>query len=53
VTELITGIDSGKAQLMIASGEKLKYTQKDVKLTGHAIEWSMPKTPRHSCFHRA
>ena len=38
VTELITGIDLVKAQLMIASGEKLKYVQKDVKLTGHAIE---------------
>ena len=38
VTELITGIDLVKAQLMIASGEKLKYTQKDIKLTGHAIE---------------
>jgi acetyl-CoA carboxylase biotin carboxylase subunit len=38
VTELITGIDLVKAQLMIASGEKLKYAQKDIKLTGHAIE---------------
>jgi acetyl-CoA carboxylase, biotin carboxylase subunit len=38
VTELITGIDLVKAQLMIASGEKLQYTQKDIKLTGHAIE---------------
>jgi len=38
VTELITGIDLVKAQLMIASGEKLKYVQKDIKLTGHAIE---------------
>ena len=38
VTELITGIDLVKAQLMIASGEKLQYAQKDIKLTGHAIE---------------
>src|SRR4029079_4885032 len=38
VTELITGIDLVKAQLMIASGEKLQYVQKDIKLTGHAIE---------------
>ena len=38
VTELITGIDLVKAQLLIASGEKLKYAQKDIKLTGHAIE---------------
>jgi acetyl-CoA carboxylase biotin carboxylase subunit len=38
VTELITGIDLVKAQLMIASGEKLQFAQKDIKLTGHAIE---------------
>ena len=38
VTELITGIDLGKAQLLIASGEKLQFAQKDIKLTGHAIE---------------
>jgi acetyl-CoA carboxylase, biotin carboxylase subunit len=38
VTELITGIDLVKAQLLIASGEKLQYSQKDIKLTGHAIE---------------
>src|SRR6187399_1998268 len=38
VTEAITGIDLVKAQLMIASGEKLKYMQKDIKLTGHSIE---------------
>jgi acetyl-CoA carboxylase biotin carboxylase subunit len=38
VTELITGIDLVKAQLMIASGQKLQFSQKDIKLTGHAIE---------------
>src|ERR1044071_6125271 len=38
VTELITGIDLVKAQLLIASGEKLQFAQKDIKLTGHAIE---------------
>lgn len=38
VTELITGIDLLKAQLMIAAGEKLPWTQADVHLTGHAIE---------------
>jgi acetyl-CoA carboxylase biotin carboxylase subunit len=27
-----------KAQLLIASGQKLQYTQNDIKLTGHAIE---------------
>jgi acetyl-CoA carboxylase biotin carboxylase subunit len=38
VTELITGIDLVKAQIQIASGEKLAYTQGDVQIRGHAIE---------------
>ncbi|MDH4055704.1 MAG: acetyl-CoA carboxylase biotin carboxylase subunit [Gammaproteobacteria bacterium] len=38
VTEMITGIDIVREQLRIASGEKLRYTQKDVKIQGHAIE---------------
>ena len=38
VTELITGIDLVKAQLLIASGEKLPYKQEDVVIRGHAIE---------------
>jgi acetyl-CoA carboxylase biotin carboxylase subunit len=38
VTEAITGIDIVKAQLKIAAGEPLPFTQDDIKLTGHAIE---------------
>lgn len=38
VTEWITGIDLIKEQIRIASGKKLSYTQKDIKITGHAIE---------------
>jgi acetyl-CoA carboxylase biotin carboxylase subunit len=38
VTELITGIDLVKAQLMIAAGERLPYEQSDVQIRGHAIE---------------
>jgi acetyl-CoA carboxylase biotin carboxylase subunit len=38
VTELITGIDLVKTQLLIASGEKLPFTQGDIRFTGHAIE---------------
>jgi len=38
VTELITGIDIVKEQLLIASGQKLRYKQKDITIKGHAIE---------------
>jgi acetyl-CoA carboxylase biotin carboxylase subunit len=38
VTELITGVDLVKAQLLIASGEKLPYVQRDIEIRGHAIE---------------
>lgn len=38
VTEMITGIDIVREQLRIARGEKLSYTQEDVKIQGHAIE---------------
>ncbi len=38
VTEMITGIDIVREQLRIAAGEKLAYTQDDVKISGHAIE---------------
>ncbi|MDB5955634.1 biotin carboxylase N-terminal domain-containing protein, partial [Ramlibacter sp.] len=38
VTELITGIDLVKAQLLIAAGERLPYVQSDVQIRGHAIE---------------
>ena len=38
VTELVTGIDLVKAQLKIAAGEKLPYSQADVQVRGHAIE---------------
>jgi acetyl-CoA carboxylase biotin carboxylase subunit len=38
VTELITGIDLVKAQLLIATGEKLPYVQNDIQIRGHAIE---------------
>lgn len=38
VTEEMTGIDLIKEQIKIAAGEKLSFTQKDIKLEGHAIE---------------
>ena len=38
VTEMVTGIDLIKEQIRIAAGEKLKFTQKDIQIKGHAIE---------------
>lgn len=38
ITEVITGVDLVKEQLYIASGEKLRYQQKDIQLNGHAIQ---------------
>ena len=38
VTECVTGIDLIRAQIMIAAGEKLPFSQSDVILSGHAIE---------------
>lgn len=38
VTEMVTGIDLVKEQLLIASGEPLRYQQSDITLRGHAIE---------------
>ena len=38
VTELITGVDIVKNQIMIAAGEKLQFRQKNVTFHGHAIE---------------
>ena len=38
VTEMITGIDIVREQLLIASGEKLSFKQEDIKFHGHALE---------------
>jgi propionyl-CoA carboxylase alpha chain len=38
VTEMVTGIDIVKAQLQIAAGEPLKFTQRDIDWRGHAVE---------------
>lgn len=38
VTEMVTGHDIVKAQLLIAGGERLPWSQGDISWTGHAIE---------------
>ena len=38
ITEWITGIDLIKEQIRIAAGEKLTFSQKDIRINGHAIE---------------
>ena len=38
VTELVTGYDLVKAQLLVAAGEPLEFGQDDIELKGHAIE---------------
>lgn len=38
VTEMVTGIDLVKLQIRIAEGEKLPFTQDELRLHGHAIE---------------
>eukprot|EP00794_Sanderia_malayensis_P011196 gene11196-12371_t len=38
VTEMITGLDLVELQFRVAAGEPLPFSQKDVKLNGHAFE---------------
>ncbi|MGL5033117.1 MAG: acetyl-CoA carboxylase biotin carboxylase subunit [Microcystaceae cyanobacterium] len=38
VTEMITGLDLIREQILIAQGEKLSFNQSQIQLSGHAIE---------------
>jgi acetyl-CoA carboxylase biotin carboxylase subunit len=38
VTEMITGIDIVKAMIRIAAGEPLPWKQRDIAVSGHAVE---------------
>ncbi len=38
VTEAITGVDLVRAQLLVASGERLPFRQEDLQVRGHAVE---------------
>lgn len=39
ITEFITGVDLIKEQIKIASGERLKFSQEDIQIKGHSIEF--------------
>jgi acetyl-CoA carboxylase, biotin carboxylase subunit len=39
VTEMLTGVDLVKEQILVASGEPLSLTQEDVPFVGHAMEF--------------
>ncbi len=39
VTEEVSGIDLMKEQIRVAAGEKLSFTQKEMVISGHAIEY--------------
>jgi acetyl-CoA/propionyl-CoA/long-chain acyl-CoA carboxylase, biotin carboxylase, biotin carboxyl carrier protein len=38
VTELVAGVDIVRAQIQIAAGDRLEFTQDEIRLQGHAIE---------------
>ena len=50
VTEMVTGIDIVREQVLIASGEKLSISQEDVELRGHAIECRINAEAAHKNF---
>jgi acetyl-CoA carboxylase biotin carboxylase subunit len=39
VSEEVSGIDLMKEQIRVAAGEKLSFTQNEIKIKGHAIEY--------------
>jgi len=38
VTEMVSGVDLVKEQISVARGERLSFTQEDLKIHGHSIE---------------
>jgi acetyl-CoA/propionyl-CoA/long-chain acyl-CoA carboxylase, biotin carboxylase, biotin carboxyl carrier protein len=50
VTEMVTGIDIVREQVLVAAGEALSAAQQDVKLTGHAIECRINAEAAHKNF---
>ena len=38
VTEMVTGIDLVKQQILVASGNNIKFNQNDINIIGHSME---------------
>ncbi len=50
VTEMVTGIDIVREQVLVAAGEELSVSQDDVELRGHAIECRINAEAAHKKF---
>ena len=50
VTEMISGVDIVREQILVAAGEALSLTQEDVELRGHAIECRINAEAAHKNF---
>ena len=50
VTELVTGVDIVQQQILIASGEKLKIKQEDIRLNGWSMECRINATDPNDNF---
>jgi len=50
VTEMVTGIDIVREQVLVAAGEEVSVKQEDVELRGHAIECRINAEAAHKSF---
>lgn len=50
ITEFVTGTDLVKTQIKVASGEKLDFSQNDIKISGHSIECRINAENPHLSF---
>jgi acetyl-CoA/propionyl-CoA carboxylase, biotin carboxylase, biotin carboxyl carrier protein len=50
VTEMVTGVDIVREQVLVAAGEPLTIAQEDVELRGHAIECRINAEAAHKNF---
>jgi len=53
ISEMITGIDIVKEQIKICLGERLKFKQRDINMSGHSIEVRIlaERNDDSGCFH--